>query len=74
MILVSALQKLGPSATAAQIHQYIENLRGYPGIMGVYDFTNGNQRGLTQLDMTIMRWDAKKGAWTAVSRPGGDPL
>lgn len=74
MILISTIQKLGPTATAAQIQRSLEDLHDYPGIMGVYDFRTGNQRGLSQRDMTIERWDAKKNAWVAVSQPGGDPL
>ncbi len=74
LILVSALRQLGTSATAQQIHSYIENLHGFPGILGVYDFTTGDQRGLTQRDLTIMRWDKQKTAWVAVSKPGGEPL
>ena len=49
-------------------------LHNYPGIMGMYDFTTGDQRGLTQRDLTILRWDAKKSAWFAASRPGGEPM
>jgi branched-chain amino acid transport system substrate-binding protein len=74
LIIVSALQKLGTNATAEQIHSYIEELRGFPGIFGVYDFTIGNQRGLTKKDMTIMRWDPARLRWVAVSRPGGEAL
>jgi branched-chain amino acid transport system substrate-binding protein len=74
LVLVSALRKLGTGATAQQIHGYIENLRGFPGILGVYDFTTGDQRGLTQRDLTIMRWDKQKNTWLAVSKPGGEPL
>jgi branched-chain amino acid transport system substrate-binding protein len=74
LVVVSALRKLGTAATAQQIHGYIENLRGFPGILGVYDFTTGDQRGLTQRDLTIMRWDKQKNTWLAVSKPGGEPL
>jgi branched-chain amino acid transport system substrate-binding protein len=74
LIVISALRKLGTNATAEQIHSYIEGLRGFPGIMGVYDFTTGDQRGLTQKDLTIMRWDAKKNEWVAISKAGGEPL
>jgi branched-chain amino acid transport system substrate-binding protein len=73
-ILVSALRKLGPNASALQIHDYIESLHDFPGIMGSYDFTTGDQRGLSQKDMTILRWDAAHNDWIAVSKPGGDPL
>ena len=73
-IVIAALRALGTSATADQIHTYIEKLHDFPGILGVYDFTTGDQRGLTQRDLTIMRWDAKKDAWIAVSKPGGEPM
>lgn len=73
-ILVSALQKLGAGASAEQIHGYIEGLHGFPGIFGVYDFTIGNQRGLTKKDLTILRWDPAASHWVAVSKPGGEPL
>jgi branched-chain amino acid transport system substrate-binding protein len=74
LILTAALRQLGTGATAQQIHDYIENLRSFPGILGVYDFSTGNQRGLTQRDLTIMRWDSKKSTWVAVSKPGGEPM
>ena len=73
-VVITALRQLGTTASAAQIHAYIENLRGFPGILGIYDFSGGNQRGLSESDLTIMRWDPKVAAWTAVSKPGGDPL
>jgi hypothetical protein len=73
-IVISALRALGTNATAQQIHDYIEGLHGFAGILGIYDFTTGDQRGLTQRDLTIMRWDAKKLEWVAVSRPGGQPF
>ena len=41
---------------------------------GVYDFTTGDQRGLTQKDLTIVRWDAKKDGWVAISKAGGEPF
>ena len=74
LILVAALRQLGTGATAEQIHAYIEKVHNFPGILGVYDFTNGEQRGLTQKDLTIMRWDAKKDQWDAISKAGGEPF
>jgi branched-chain amino acid transport system substrate-binding protein len=74
LIVVAAYQKLGTAATAEQIHAYIEGLHNFPGILGVYDFTTGNQRGLTQKDLTIMRWDSKRDNWIAISKPGGEPF
>src|SRR5580698_5444241 len=45
LITVDALRKLGPTATGAQIRDYIAGLNNYPGILGVYDFTKIPQRG-----------------------------
>jgi branched-chain amino acid transport system substrate-binding protein len=74
MIVMSALRKFGPAATAAQIRSYIANLQGFPGINGDYDFKAEPQRGL-QRDATVMvKWDATKNDWYAVSRAGGAPL
>ncbi len=73
MILVNALRKLGPSASAQQIRDYILSLHGYAGVDGTYDFQTGNQRGLTQKDMVVVRWDPQAGTWLPVSGPGGTP-
>lgn len=73
LIVISALRQLGTNASADQIHTYIENLHNFPGILGVYDFTTGDQRGLTPKDLTLMRWDVKKDQWVAISKPGGEP-
>jgi branched-chain amino acid transport system substrate-binding protein len=74
MIVVDALRKLGPDATAAQLHAYLENLHGYVGISGTYDFRGGNQRGLTLDDVVITRWDEATGGITTVAMHGGVPL
>jgi len=74
LIVVAALRALGPDATADQIRSYIEDLHGFPGVAGEYDFRDGSQRGLSDKDIMITRWDASKQGWTAVSRLGGAPL
>ncbi len=74
MILVTALRKLGPNATAAQIHDYLLQLHDYNGINGTYDFRDGNQRGLSTKDVIVVRWDADKGTWDPVGLGGGTPI
>ena len=74
LIAVDALRAVGPEASAEQVRAFIENLHGFNGIIGEYDFRDGSQRGLTEDDVMMMRWDAAKNTWTAVSRLGGQPL
>jgi branched-chain amino acid transport system substrate-binding protein len=74
MIVIDALRKVGPNATAAQLHDYIENLHGYTGITGTYDFRDGSQRGVGVDSTMIMGWDATKNDFVTVSKPGGAPL
>jgi branched-chain amino acid transport system substrate-binding protein len=74
LILVSALRKLGTSATASQIHQYIESLTSFAGINGTYNFTDksiSDNRGLTITSVYIAQWDKSHGEWTAASGPAG---
>jgi len=73
-IVIDALRTVGPDASADQIRQYIENLHDYIGINGIYDFRDGSQRGLTEHNLMIMRWDIDKGTWSAVSGLGGGPM
>jgi branched-chain amino acid transport system substrate-binding protein len=73
-IVIDAMRAVGPDAGADQIRQYIENLHDYIGINGVYDFRDGSQRGLTEHNLMIMRWDIDKGTWSAVSGLGGGPI
>jgi branched-chain amino acid transport system substrate-binding protein len=74
MIVIDALRKLGPSATAEQLRAYMQNLHGYTGITGTYDFRDGSQRGLTVDSASIMRWDPEKNDFVSVSKAGGLPL
>jgi branched-chain amino acid transport system substrate-binding protein len=65
LIIVQALRTLGPDAKAAQIRDYIENLHGFAGVNGFYDFRTGDQRGLNPNDTSIVMWDPAKGTWIA---------
>jgi branched-chain amino acid transport system substrate-binding protein len=73
VLLISAFRALGTDATPARIRDYLEQLHDFAGISGVYDFRDGSQRGLSQKDVVIMRWDAAKNNWIAVSELGGAP-
>ena len=71
LIVVESLRKLGPNATASQLQAYIEQLADFPGISGRYNFRDGSQRGLSQKDLVVMRWDDAAKTWTTVSGSGG---
>jgi len=74
MLVVSALKKLGPTATAEQVRNYLANLTGFAGINGIYDFTKVPQRGLSDTSVYITRWNPEKKTWVPVSESRGVPL
>jgi branched-chain amino acid transport system substrate-binding protein len=74
MVVVDALRHLGTNATAQQLHDYIEQLHGFPGIDGLLDFRDGSQTGLTPMAALIVRWEPPTKAWIPVSGAGGYPL
>jgi branched-chain amino acid transport system substrate-binding protein len=74
LIVITAYRKLGTNATATQIRDFIDNLKGWTGINGPYDFRAVPQRGLGVNAAVVVRWDAAKGTWVGVSKPGGTPL
>ena len=69
-LVVDAMKKSGPDATSEELKDDIQNLRGWAGIFGRYDFVNNPQRGLDMSDVVIVRWDAAKGTWDGVSKAG----
>lgn len=70
-LLLTAYRQLGLNATASAIHQFLERQNSYVGIMGRYDFTSGNQRGLTPQDEYVYEWSPSHHTWDVVSGPGG---
>jgi len=76
LLVVDGLRHLPPNANYAQLRTWILEQRNWAGVCGNYDFSNGPgaQRGLTVKDTLIVRWDATKQHWDAVSKMGGVPL
>jgi branched-chain amino acid transport system substrate-binding protein len=73
-IVAHALNALPEGASAAQLHAYLEHVKGYAGIDGIYDFTKIPQRGLGIDNALVVRWDAAKKDWDPVSKLKGIPL
>ena len=73
-IIVDALKKFGTDATARQIRDYVDNLHGWIGVNGEYDFRDGSQRGVGDRNVLMIRWDPANNVFVAASKPGGAPL
>jgi branched-chain amino acid transport system substrate-binding protein len=67
MIVIDALRKLGPGATAESIHDYLEHLQSWSGVQGTYDFTTGDQAGLGESGVALFRYSATKNDWELVA-------
>ncbi len=74
LLLVDALRKLGPDASAPKLHAYLMGLKGWVGTNGPYDFKANPQRGLDSSNVVVIRWDAPAAKFIPVSKPGGSPL
>lgn len=73
-IVVSALRRLGPTASAAQVRDYLGTLHDFAGIDAPYDFRAVPNRGISASAVFLLRWSPTRLDWTAVSRGGGKPL
>jgi branched-chain amino acid transport system substrate-binding protein len=74
LLVIDAIRKAGPNATAAQIRNALAGTRNWAGIFGRYDFKAIPQRGIGRNSMYMARWDAAKQNWVAVTGPAGSPL
>lgn len=71
-LVVAALRKLGPNASAEQIRQYLASLDRWTGTSGSFDFRAIPQRGVNWKSSVLMaRWDAAKDTWVGVAPLGG---
>jgi len=63
----------GPNASAQQIHAWIEGLHDFPGALGSYDFRSGDQHGLGDASLYVVRYDpaAANGDMDVMSDAGG---
>jgi branched-chain amino acid transport system substrate-binding protein len=74
LLVVDALEHVGLDASPDAVRTYLENLHGFVGINGLYDFRDGSQRGLGENTAVIVRWDAVHATFAGMSKPGGAPL
>jgi branched-chain amino acid transport system substrate-binding protein len=72
-LVVDALRKLKPDATAEDLRKYFGDLKGVAGINGFYDFKAVPNRGLDESNVVVTRWDPSAQTWAVVSDPLGIP-
>jgi branched-chain amino acid transport system substrate-binding protein len=73
-VVINALRHLPPNPTAVQLRDAMEQTHDFPGVFGMLDYRDGNQRGVSINSVVIVEWDAGKGTFIPVSKPGGMPL
>lgn len=74
LIVLSALKKLGPTATPSALRDHIASLNEFAGINGIYDFQRIPQRGLDDSNVVVTQWRKDKRTWQVVSQPKGIPF
>jgi branched-chain amino acid transport system substrate-binding protein len=72
-LIVEALRKLKPDATAEDLRAYFRDLKGTAGVNGHYDFQAVPNRGLDERNVVVTRWDPAAQTWVVVSDPLGIP-
>jgi branched-chain amino acid transport system substrate-binding protein len=73
-VIVEGYRKLGFDATPAQMRDYINNTRGFPNVLGTYDYKNSPQRGAQPQWLLMVRWDPDNSKFISVSKLGGEPI
>lgn len=71
MLTIDTLRKIGPNATAEQVRDRLDNVHGWAGTQGIYDFSDTEQRGVGEGSLVIIGWDKAKKEWLILSRPNG---
>jgi branched-chain amino acid transport system substrate-binding protein len=72
ILTMTALQKLGPQATALQLRDFMASQTDFVGINGIYDFKANPQRGLDNRNALVTRWNAADKKWDVVSSAAGE--
>jgi branched-chain amino acid transport system substrate-binding protein len=73
-VAVAAVRHLGVNASNAQLQHYVENLKGYRGIDGTYDFSPANHKGLSAGQWGIVRIAQQTLKLTPVTNAGATRL
>ena len=73
MLAIDALKHAGANPTAAEIRSYLNGVKGWAGVNGVYDFKTNPQRGVNSDWLFMVRYNGANQSIAVVSKPGGIP-
>ncbi len=71
-LLIGAVKKLGVTATAKQIQNYMEHLSNVPGVYGLYNTSSSHHHGLAVSDIFMTIWNGS--SFVQASGAGGTPI
>lgn len=71
LVYLDAYKHYNGNPTAAELHDYLEGMRNFGGVNGVYDFRTNPQRGLGQNADIVTTWDPAQRAFVPAAKPGG---
>jgi branched-chain amino acid transport system substrate-binding protein len=71
MFAIDALRHLPPNPDAERLHGYFTKTSGWVGANGIYDFRNGNQRGVGQDGYVMAQYSPRIGNFVPISGLGG---
>jgi branched-chain amino acid transport system substrate-binding protein len=71
LIVLDAFRHAGDNASAQQIRDYINHLHGFAGINGIYDFRAGDQHGIGENGVVMVRYNPANDTFNAVSKRSG---
>jgi branched-chain amino acid transport system substrate-binding protein len=74
LIIIDALRHLGTATSATAVRDYLETLHGFAGTIGIFDYRDGNQRGVGLSSVVVVKWNPTKNDWSTVSATGGTAL
>jgi branched-chain amino acid transport system substrate-binding protein len=67
-LIVEALKRAGPNATAQQIRDTLAGVQNWPGVLGRYDYRAIPNRGLGLKAMIVARWDPARSTWVDATK------
>jgi branched-chain amino acid transport system substrate-binding protein len=70
-VMLDALRNRGLDASPKDIRDYVNQLHGFVGVNGLYDFRDGSQRGSSIQSLLLISWDSATKTWVPASGRAG---